>query len=108
MQADEFNCKGEYSDADPKDCRALNLVPQEIKEVGRRKMKGAFKTPSLRNSSAHPPYMHDGSAATMMDVMVFYNDHTPMLKNANLTKEELQQLVAFMGALDAPLRMLPF
>ena len=107
MQEDEFNCKGEYSDADPKDCRALNLVPLEIKEVG-HKMKGAFKTPSLRNTAAHPPYLHDGSAATMMDVMVFYNDHASQYKNINLTRDELGQLVAFMGALDAPLKILPF
>ncbi len=107
MQEDEFNCKGEYSDADPKDCKALNFVPMELKEAG-AKMEGAFKTPSLRNVSAHPPYMHDGSSATMMDVMIFYNEHSPQLKDIPLTKEELRQLEAFMNTLDAPLKIVPF
>ncbi len=106
MQKDEFNCKGEYSDADPKDCKALNLVPMELEET-EDIIEGAFKTPSLRNSAAHPPYMHDGSSATMMDVMVFYDKHSPQLKDEDFTGEELSQLVAFMDALNAPLRVLP-
>jgi len=107
MQEDEFNCKGKYSDAKPKECRALNLVPLEIKETGDI-MEGAFKTPSLRNSAAHPPYMHDGSSATMMDVMVFYKDHSPQIKDSGLTEDELRQLEAFMWALNSPLKILPF
>jgi cytochrome c peroxidase len=107
MQEDEFNCKGEYSDAKPKDCKALNLAPVELRETG-DEMLGAFKTPSLRNVSAHPPYMHDGSLATMKDVMVFYKDHTPQTKDEGLTMEELQKLEAFMHALDAPLRVVPY
>ncbi|MBU0481761.1 MAG: cytochrome-c peroxidase [Proteobacteria bacterium] len=107
MQEDVFNCKGEYSDANPKECRSLNLVPLEIKETGEI-MEGAFKTPSLRNSSAHPPYMHDGSSKTMMDVMIFYKDHSPQLKDQELTMDELRRLVAFMETLNAPLRILPF
>lgn len=107
MQEDEFNCKGEYSDAKPKECRALNLVPMEIKEVG-DEMEGSFKTPSLRNSAAHPPFMHDGSLATMMDVMIFYRDHSPQIKDEDLTEDELRQLEAFMWTLNAPLQTLPF
>jgi cytochrome c peroxidase len=35
--------------------------------------RGAFKTPGLREVSRHAPYMHDGSLATLRDVVEFYN-----------------------------------
>ena len=35
--------------------------------------RGAFKTPGLREVSKHAPYMHDGSLATLRDVVEFYN-----------------------------------
>lgn len=35
--------------------------------------KGAFKTPTVRNSSATAPYMHNGSFRTMEEVIEFYN-----------------------------------
>lgn len=34
--------------------------------------KGAFKTPALRNVKLTAPYFHDGSAATLKDVVDFY------------------------------------
>jgi cytochrome c peroxidase len=107
MQDDEFNCLGEYSDAKPQECRSLNLVPLEIKETG-EKMLGSFKTPSLRNVAARPPYMHDGSQASLKEVMAFYSDFTPMTKDADLTKEEQHQIEAFMRTLNSPLIILPF
>lgn len=106
MQEDEFNCRGEYSDADPKQCRSLNLVPIELRET-KKTIEGSFKTPSLRNVAAHPPYMHDGSLATFEEVMVFYLDFSPQFKDVKLDKEELQQLEALMLALNAPLRIMP-
>ena len=107
MQEDEFNCLGVYSDAKRKDCRSLNLVPLELKETG-DKMMGSFKTPSLRNVAARPPFMHDGSQATLKEVMVFYSESSPQTKDANLSKEEQRQIEAFMMTLNAPLRKLPF
>ena len=35
--------------------------------------RGRFKTPGLREVSRHAPYMHDGSLATLRDVVEFYN-----------------------------------
>jgi cytochrome c peroxidase len=35
--------------------------------------KGAFKTPSLRDIARTAPYMHDGSLATLEDVVAYYN-----------------------------------
>jgi len=34
--------------------------------------KGAFRTPSLRNVALTAPYFHDGSRATLQDVIGFY------------------------------------
>ena len=34
---------------------------------------GRFKTPMLRNVALTPPYLHDGSAETLMDVIDVYN-----------------------------------
>jgi len=35
--------------------------------------KAAFKTPTLRNLAKRAPYMHDGSMASLDDVVTFYN-----------------------------------
>ena len=35
--------------------------------------RGEFKTPGLRDVSKRAPYMHDGSLATLRDVVEFYN-----------------------------------
>lgn len=69
--------------------------------------RGAFKTPGLRETTKHAPYMHDGSLATLRDVMLHYDagGHanpwlSPKMKPLGLTGEEIDALVAFMGALE--------
>lgn len=67
---------------------------------------GAFRTPSLRNVELTAPYFHNGSAATLLDVVKFYvqggNDN-PMraweLMAVDLTDEEQSDLVEFLKAL---------
>jgi cytochrome c peroxidase len=68
--------------------------------------KGAFKTPTLRDVAKRPPYMHDGSLATLEEVVAFYNKGgTPNqwlskeIRSLNLTADEQKDLVAFMEAL---------
>jgi cytochrome c peroxidase len=68
---------------------------------------GAFKTPTLRDISKHAPYMHDGSLATLRDVVGHYNKGgsrnpklDPKLEPLKLTPEEIDALVAMMNALD--------
>ena len=46
----------------------LNVSPSE-----RVAVDGAFKVPSLRNVALTAPYFHNGSAATLMQVVEFYN-----------------------------------
>lgn len=67
---------------------------------------GAFKTPTLRNVAATKPYMHDGSLATLWDVMDHYNKGgvpNPFLdggmQRLGLTEAEIDDLVAFMESL---------
>jgi cytochrome c peroxidase len=40
--------------------------------TGERRDMGRFKAPSLRNVAITPPYMHDGSVATLEDVIANY------------------------------------
>jgi cytochrome c peroxidase len=56
---------------------------------------GKFKGPVLRGLAARPPYFHDGSAATVMDVIKFYD----MRFQARFTKQEQADLLAFLMAL---------
>jgi cytochrome c peroxidase len=67
----------------------------------------AFKTPTLRNVAGRAPYMHDGSIATLDDVVDFYNrggavkrpSLSPEIKPLELTPAEQHDLVAFMKTL---------
>lgn len=72
-------------------------------------MKGAFKTPSLRDVAYTAPYFHDGSAKTLLDVIEHYatggvvrDNISPNMKPLQLSKSEKEDLVAFMRALSAP------
>jgi len=72
----------------------------------REEHKGAFKTPTLRDVARHPPYMHDGSVASLADVVALYDrGGTPNpwlsgeIRPLSLTVEERADLVAFLEAL---------
>ena len=56
---------------------------------------GKFKGPILRGLAARAPYFHNGSAASLKDVIDFYN----VRFNMNLTDGEKADLVAFLSAL---------
>ena len=56
---------------------------------------GKFKGPILRGLSARAPYFHNGLAATLEDVVEFYDTRF----NIGLTDEEKADLVAFLRAL---------
>jgi cytochrome c peroxidase len=67
---------------------------------------GAFKTPGLRNIAATGPYMHDGSLATLWDVMDHYNKGgvaNPFLdggmQRLGLTENEIEDMVHFLESL---------
>lgn len=67
---------------------------------------GAFRTPTLRNVALTAPYMHDGSLATLEDVIDFYNlggvpnpNIAPGLRVLHLTDMQKQGLLSFLKAL---------
>ena len=71
--------------------------------------KGAFKTPTLRNIAASAPYLHDGSAKTLEDVIEFYDKGgtknpslSKKIKPLNLSAKEKADLMAFMKSLSCP------
>jgi len=66
-----------------------------------------YRTPSLRNISLTAPYMHDGSLATLEEVVEFYNKggfknklQSPHIKPLELSKEEVNDIVAFLKTLN--------
>ena len=68
--------------------------------------RGKFRTPSLLEAADTAPYMHNGTLATLEDVVRFYNrgagqgDNTdPQLKPLGLTDEEIASLVAFLSSM---------
>jgi cytochrome c peroxidase len=65
------------------------LVTGKWKDVGR------FKGPILRGLAGRAPYFHNGSAATLLDVVNFYDRRF----NIGLTEEEKADLVAFLRSL---------
>jgi cytochrome c peroxidase len=72
----------------------------------REEHRGAFKTPTLRDVVRRPPYMHDGSVATLADVIALYNRGgvpNPWLsgemKPLGLSAEEQADLVTFLESL---------
>jgi cytochrome c peroxidase len=74
------------------------------------KDRGRFKTPSLRNVALTWPYLHDGSARTLADVVAFYDRGglpNPTLDifigPLGLSEAEREDLVAFMEALTGTL-----
>ncbi|MDX1757697.1 MAG: cytochrome c peroxidase [Marinobacter sp.] len=69
-------------------------------------MKGAFKTPTLRDVTETAPYFHDGSAKTLEEVIEHYalggtvkDNLSPNMKELDLTTQEKADLLAFLQAL---------
>ena len=56
---------------------------------------GRFKVPTLRGLAARAPYFHNGSAATLLDVVNFYNARFEL----NFTDQQKEDLVNFLKAL---------
>jgi cytochrome c peroxidase len=87
-------------------------VGTDMSELGRfmvthnRSEIGSFRTPLILNVGITGPYMHDGSMATLWDVLDHYNkggEANPFLDGGieplALTEAEINQLVAFLFTL---------
>ncbi|MDG2384509.1 MAG: cytochrome c peroxidase [Pirellulaceae bacterium] len=85
-------------------------MDQESPDLGRYEVtklesnKGKFKVPTVRDVKDTGPYMHDGSVATLEEVIELYDRggipnrylSTEMRGQLKLTKQEKQDLVTFM------------
>lgn len=102
VMTDEFNCQGEFSDAQPEECLHLEFLNRNAHVP----LEGAFKVPSLRNIANTAPYMHDGRFPDLAAVIEYYRnppagaaDHE--LVPLDLSDREARQLEAFLEALSA-------
>ena len=74
--------------------------------TGRTEDRWAYKTPSLRNVSLTAPYMHDGSVATLREVIELYDrggidnpGKNALLRPLHLSEHEKRALESFLGSL---------
>ncbi|HNS13543.1 MAG TPA: cytochrome c peroxidase [Bacteroidia bacterium] len=109
-RAECFHCHGEYNFTDYS--FKNNGVYLNYVDSGRARITtlstdvGKFKVPSLRNVGRTAPYMHDGSIATLEEVIDHYNsggqphpNKSRLVQPLNLTVQEKQDLVNFLRAL---------
>ena len=112
------NCTACHVGANLADEKYYNLgigMEKESPDLGRfavtkdEKDTGAFKTPTIRNVALTAPYMHDGSVATLEEVVEWYdkgghpNPHlSDKIKPLNLSARDKADLVAFMLACTGP------
>ncbi len=76
-------------------------------QTGRDEDTGKFRVPSLRNVAVTAPYMHDGSLATLEDVIDHYAaggkfDHPNKSRNIrklNLSAQDKKDLIEFLKSL---------
>ena len=79
--------------------------------TGRETDRGVFKTPTLRDVARSAPYMHDGSLATLEDVIEFYDGggrQNPFIESGfrplRLRADEKQALAAFLRSLSGTIQ----
>jgi cytochrome c peroxidase len=103
LKGDPFNLLGKYND-DPSRGTATGTRHVEAQH----KNFGEFRVPGLRNVAQTAPYMHNGSLATLRDVVKHYSelneerlhqDGERILKPLKLTGSEVADLVAFLESL---------
>lgn len=92
-----FKKNGATTDGDDFGRKRITLLDEDLY---------AFKVPSLRNIALTYPYMHNGSLATLDDVISHYNTlennafaAIHLKKNTKLDEKQKQQLIAFLNTL---------
>jgi len=78
------------------------LTDLKLYDVGTRgelDRTGRFDTPTLMEMWRTPPYLHDGSAATMMDVLTTRNKADQHGKTTKLSSQELEDLAEYLLSL---------
>ena len=112
------NCTACHVGANLADEKYHNIgvgMDQETPDIGRHAVTkdtvdtGAFKTPTVRNVALTAPYMHDGSMATLEEVVEWYDKGghsskhlSSKIRPLKLTDQEQADLVEFMKACTSP------
>jgi len=108
------NCVGCHSGFSFTDSSFHDIGSASGDDVGRgklfptsAKLKYAFKTPTLRDVAQRPPYMHDGSVATLEEVVDLYDrggverpSRADEIKPLGLSAAEKADLVVFLRTLN--------
>ena len=101
---EEFHNTGVFWGGQPYDAGRV-VVSGVLEDTGK------FKTPTLREVARTAPYMHDGSIATLEEVVDFYDrggNANPFrdreLRPLSLTAEEKGALLAFLESLSGEIR----
>ena len=106
LQASRFNLLGSYND----DLSRSTATSTRYVTLDHRNY-GEFKVPSLRNVARTAPYMHNGSLATLRDVVRHYSqldlerlhaDGEQILRPLDLDRYDVDALVAFLESLSEP------
>ena len=106
LATSKFLRSSQWSDDTMDSSRAADVMTKPAEA-----MKGAWRTPGLRNVALTAPYMHDGRYATLAEVVDHYNRGGDVdavgtrdveIKPLLLTDDEQADLVAFLSALSEP------
>lgn len=113
LSVSPFNLLGKYNDD------ATGSSTRRVRHVKRQHSNfGEFRVPGLRQVGRAGSYMHNGSLATLEDVVRHYSevspdrlhsDGTPLVRPLGLAQQQSADLVAFLRSLDAepPSRSVP-
>jgi cytochrome c peroxidase len=109
LQASPFTLLGPFND-DPG--KAPGTATRHVERLHRN--WGEFRVPSLRNVALTAPYMHNGSLATLADVVRHYSEVSEerlhgmpgqrLVRPLKLSPAEQADLVAFLETLSAEIR----
>jgi cytochrome c peroxidase len=96
LKSDPYNLLGRFND----DAARANAIGTKHVELQQRNF-GEFRVPGLRNVALTAPYMHNGSLATLSDVVKHYSelDDGHVLRGLKLTSRESGDLVVFLQSL---------
>jgi cytochrome c peroxidase len=112
LRESQFNRLGRFND----DASGANAVATRHVESTHRNW-GEFKVPTLRNLEATAPYMHNGSLASLQDVVKHYSEVSPdrvhsdgeaLIRPLRLSPQESDDLVAFLRTLSVAADNRPF
>jgi cytochrome c peroxidase len=108
LRASPYSLLGTYSD-DPR-----RRAPHTAHVEPQHRNWGEFRVPSLRNAGRTAPYMHNGSLATLADVVRHYSevdierlhgdDGARLVRPLGLSARERADLVAFLETLSGDVR----